>query len=96
MSSPVEMEFAVKLDVPAGEPKVFSFLQLRPIVEEFDLYHTVPDDIDQEETIILSNSALGNGKYDSIHDIVYIKPESFNPAKTQRYCYRSRKNQSSI
>jgi hypothetical protein len=47
------------------------------------LYHTVPDDIDQEETIILSNSALGNGKYDSIHDIVYIKPESFNPAKTR-------------
>jgi len=30
MSSPVEMEFAVKLDVPEGEPKVFSFLQLRP------------------------------------------------------------------
>jgi hypothetical protein len=83
MSSPVEMEFAVKLDVPPGEPKVFSFLQLRPIVEEFDLFHTIPDEIDPSETVILSNAALGNGKYDGIHDIVYVKPDSFNPAKTR-------------
>ena len=32
MRSPIEIEFAVKLDVPKGEPKEFSFLQIRPIV----------------------------------------------------------------
>ena len=83
MGGPVEIEFAVKLDVPEGEPKVFSFLQLRPIVEEFDLNHTLPENIEQEETIILSNSALGNGKYEGLQDIIYIKPDVFNPAKTR-------------
>jgi hypothetical protein len=83
MGSPVEMEFAVKLDVPPGEPKVFSFLQLRPIVEEFDLLNAVPEDIEAKDTILLSNAALGNGKYEGIQDVIYIKPEAFDPAKTR-------------
>jgi len=33
MRNPIEMEFAVNLDVPKGSPKEFSFLQIRPIVE---------------------------------------------------------------
>ncbi len=83
MSNPVEMEFAVNLDVPEGEPKVFSFLQLRPIVEEFDMNHTIPKNIDKEDTIIISNAALGNGKYEGLYDLVYVKPECFNAAKTR-------------
>ncbi len=83
MSCPVEMEFAVKLDVPEGEPKVFSFLQLRPVVEEFDNKYTIPETINSNNTIVVSNAALGSGKYDDIKDLVYIKPESFNPAKTR-------------
>lgn len=82
MGSPVELEFAIKLDVPPGEAKVFSFLQLRPIVEEFDLNYSIPENIDEKQTIIISNAALGNGKYEGIHDIVYVKPEAFNAAKT--------------
>lgn len=83
MGSPVEMEFAIKLDVPENEPKVFSFLQLRPIVEEFDMNYRIPENIEINETIIYSESALGNGKYENIHDVVYVKPESFDPAKTR-------------
>jgi hypothetical protein len=31
----------------------------------------------------LSDSALGNGLFKGIHDIIYVKPESFNPSKNK-------------
>jgi len=83
MSNPIEIEFAVNLDVPTGEPKVFSFLQIRPIVEQNDFTAIFPEKIDKEEAIIYSESALGNGKYKEIHDFIYVKPETFDPAKTR-------------
>lgn len=84
MSNPIEMEFAVKLDVPAGEPKEFSFLQIRPIVDNYETSARIADQIDDDETIILSNSALGNGKYEGLYDLVYVKPETFNNINTRK------------
>ncbi|MEN8124946.1 MAG: PEP/pyruvate-binding domain-containing protein [Bacteroidota bacterium] len=81
---PIEMEFAVKLDVPPGECIEFSFLQIRPIVEYNDNYKQfIPEEVNTSDTIIYAESALGNGKYEDIYDFVYVKPESFNPAKTR-------------
>ncbi len=33
MNLPIEIEFAVDMDVPKGQPYIFNFLQIRPIVE---------------------------------------------------------------
>lgn len=82
MQNPVEIEFAVKLDVPPGEPRTFNFLQIRPIVETNDASNYLPEDFNQNETIIYSESALGNGKFEHITDFVYVKPETFNSADT--------------
>lgn len=83
MRNPIEIEFAVKLDVPEGHPKEFSFLQIRPIVETNDSLSVLPENFENKDTIIYSESALGNGKYDDIIDFVYVKPETFNPANTR-------------
>tara|TARA_R110001583_G_scaffold146116_1_gene298164 strand:- start:1505 stop:4414 length:2910 start_codon:yes stop_codon:yes gene_type:complete len=84
MRNPVEMEFAVKLDVPTGQPKEFSFLQIRPIVESNETNSKLPENFDVSETIIYSESALGNGVYEHIYDLVYVKPETFNSANTRQ------------
>ena len=84
MSNPIEIEFAVKLDVPTGYPKEFSFLQIRPIIESYEATSELPENIDLKDTIIYSESALGNGKYDNIKDFVYVKPETFKSAKTRQ------------
>lgn len=84
MRIPVEIEFAVNLDVPPGKPRIFSFLQIRPIVESNQTFSNLPEDLNVEDTIIYSESALGNGKYDDIYDVVYVKPETFNSANTQQ------------
>ncbi len=83
MRNPIEMEFAVKLDVPSGQFKEFSFLQIRPIVENIESANVLPENINKEETIIYSESALGNGKYENIINFVYVKPETFNSANTR-------------
>ncbi len=83
MRNPIEIEFAVKLDVPAGKPKEFSFLQIRPIIESAKTVSKLPDNFELSDTIIYSESALGNGKYEHIFDIVYVKPETFNSANTR-------------
>jgi hypothetical protein len=83
MRNPIEIEFAVNLDVPKGKNKIFSFLQIRPIVESNDVNNIVPDNFDKNDSIIYSESALGNGKYDHIKDFVYVKPEAFKSEATR-------------
>lgn len=84
MRNPIEIEFAIKLDVPNGKPKEFSFLQIRPIVESNETNSKLPANFLKKDTIIYSESALGNGKYDHIKDFVYVKPETFNNANTRQ------------
>lgn len=83
MRNPIEIEFAVNLDVPKGQPRIFSFLQIRPIVESVITNNELPKDFHKEDTIIYSESALGNGTYDHIKNFIYVKPETFNPANTR-------------
>ena len=84
MRNPIEMEFAVNLDVPVGQPREFSFLQIRPIVEGNEVMSKMPENFDTNDTIIYSESALGNGNYSDIKDFVYVKPETFNSANTRQ------------
>ncbi len=84
MRNPIEIEFAINLDVPKGQPRIFSFLQIRPIVESIDSKNELPENFNMKDTIIYSKSALGNGTYDHIRNFVYVKPETFNPANTRK------------
>ncbi|MCD4834823.1 MAG: phosphoenolpyruvate synthase [Bacteroidales bacterium] len=84
MNNPIEIEFAVDLNVEKGEPYVFNFLQIRPIVENDQSADFDMDEVAQEDTIIYCESALGNGVIDNIYDFVYIKPEAFNSLDSEK------------
>jgi hypothetical protein len=84
MNNPIEIEFAVDLNVEKGEPYVFNFLQIRPIVYNDQSADFKMDEVAKENTIIYCESALGNGKIDDIYDFVYIKPESFNSLESEK------------
>ncbi len=83
MNNPVEIEFAVNLETPNGVPKIFSFLQIRPIVHTEETQNINVDTIKREETIIYSEAALGNGVFKGINDLLYVRPESFNAANNK-------------
>ncbi len=83
MNVPIEIEFAVNIDTPEKKPKLFSLLQIRPIVEGFE-----GEDVEIEEeipphTILFSNRSMGNGSYYDLKDVVYIIPENFDASKTK-------------
>ena len=88
MGKHIEIEFAVNLDLPKGEPKVFSLLQIRPVVGKNSTVNLEIADIHPETAIILSNNALGNGILKDIRDFIYIKPETFNASKSQEISRR--------
>jgi CheY-like chemotaxis protein len=82
MNNPVEIEFAVDLDVPANLPVSFNLLQIRPIVINEQSISFRIENVKPDEVIIYSEKALGNGVYYQISDIIYVKPEMFNPGES--------------
>jgi hypothetical protein len=81
MGSPVEIEFAIDLSPGAGSPS-FDLLQIRPMAVT---HHNLEVDIkpeDIEQAVCYSTMALGNGQFQEIADIVFVKPEDFEPART--------------
>ncbi|MGE3181502.1 MAG: PEP/pyruvate-binding domain-containing protein, partial [Phycisphaerae bacterium] len=79
MNAAVEIEFAVNLQ---AKPPEFAVLQVRPCVtdtssEQIELGHLKADEI-----LCFSTSALGNGVWRDIYDIVYVDPETFDTGKT--------------
>ncbi|RLD80343.1 MAG: hypothetical protein DRJ10_07560 [Bacteroidetes bacterium] len=81
MNSPVEIEFAMNIPKKSNEPAVFNLLQVRPIVDNSQSLTTNLEEINENDTIIYSKQALGNGEINDLYDIVYIKTESFDPSK---------------
>ncbi len=87
MNNPIEIEFAANLETPPGAPKIFNFLQIRPIVHTDETSNINLANINPADTIIYSESALGNGLFKGIKDIVYVKPDSFNSARNKDIAY---------
>ncbi|MBA7581267.1 hypothetical protein ES708_23169 [subsurface metagenome] len=84
MNNPIEIEFAVNMDTPEGSPKEFSFLQIRPVVYEEQFDSIILDNINSEDTLIISDSALGNGVLKGIRDLVYVKPDAFDASFNEK------------
>ncbi len=83
MNNQVEIEFSVNLDTPENQPRIFHFLQIRPVVETQEKNQIDLEEHKEEETIIYSEQALGNGIVDNVKDVVYVKPDVFDPAHTK-------------
>ena len=84
MKAPVEIEFAVNMDVPYGEKKIFNFLQIRPIAENHGDVTMNWDSVDTDDSIIYAESALGIGAVDDVKSIVYVKLDGFDSSNTEK------------
>ncbi len=84
MNNHIEIEFAVNMDTPEGSPKEFSFLQIRPVVNDEQFDSIILDDVKSEDALIISDSALGNGVLNGIRDLVYVKPDAFDASFNEK------------
>jgi CheY-like chemotaxis protein len=83
MGTQVEIEFAVNMTVPAGKPKEFSLLQIRPLVLSLEMEELEVDSVGQEDLICQSEQVLGNGVIRDIHDIVVVDIQQFERARAK-------------
>lgn len=83
MKSPVEIEFAVNMDVPYGEDKIFNFLQIRPIVESGRSESLDWKKIETSGALLYAESALGLGRTEGLYDIIYVRADRFNPSRSE-------------
>ena len=82
MGTPVEIEYALNLDEPSGQAALY-LLQLKPLIRresrvEVDLEGTPPG-----ECLIVSERSMGNGRDDTICDVVWVDPARFDASKTR-------------
>jgi hypothetical protein len=80
MGAPVEMEFAMDL---TEDPAWFGFLQMRRLVVGDEPEDVQIDFKDISGAICFSSSALGNGKREGVRDLLYVRPDKFDPAQSQ-------------
>lgn len=83
MGTQVEIEFAVNMNVPAGKPKEFAMLQIRPLVLNLEAEELDVDNVKREDLVCESGQVLGNGAIKDIHDIVLVDIEKFDRSKSR-------------
>jgi CheY-like chemotaxis protein len=74
----VEIEFAVNLSVPSGEPPEFGFLQMRPLALSGEFEEQEMGDTPDSDLICRSESVLGHGKLTDLRDVVVVDYHRFD------------------
>jgi len=83
MGAPVEIEFAVNLGTPPGQPKEFAFLQIRPLVLSREVEEMHIQAVRDEDLICRSSHVLGNGAFGDIRDVVMVDIHRFDRGKSR-------------
>ena len=79
----VEIEFALSRSRDQATPSRLSFLQVRPMATPESEIQVEPDELTGDGVVLASSSCLGNGRVDTIEDVVYLKPDVFEAEFTQ-------------
>ena len=79
----VELEFAVELDRAEGKPGRFGFLQMRPMMVSDKEVSVEPEELNCAGVLLASENVMGNGLQEGIQDVVFLKPEVFDPKFSQ-------------
>jgi CheY-like chemotaxis protein len=80
MGSPVEIEFAVNLSAPAGAPREFGFLQVRPMALTRETEELEIGSVEPQLVLCRSSNVLGNGRIEDVRDVVVVDRHRFDRA----------------
>lgn len=83
MAAPVEIEFAVNMSVPRGEPRELGVLQMRPMVLGREVEALRIEEVPRRRLLCESRQVLGNGVIQDICDIVVVDRTRFERAKSR-------------
>lgn len=79
----VEVEFAVTFHEDRDYQARLGFLQVRPMAVSGDAIEIPAARLTGPRVLAASEMALGNGQIDSIRDVIYLKPDTFDAHQTR-------------
>jgi hypothetical protein len=82
LRAPVEIEFAMTFQDPP-RPARFGFLQIRPMADAYAPVQVEVDDLRSAAAVVSSESALGNGDLNHVRDVVYVRPQHYDPGQAR-------------
>jgi len=82
MGSPVEIEFAIDLNKDDDYKASFYLLQIKPLIGNVADFVIDMEKIAKEEILLYSEKEMGNGMIDTIDEVVFVDPETFDKGKT--------------
>jgi hypothetical protein len=80
----VEIEFAVSLPNRTTAKARFGFLQLRPMLVSEEQVELQEDELGRPDLLLASDRVMGNGALETICDVVYVRPETFEARFTPK------------
>jgi hypothetical protein len=83
IGAPVEIEFAVDLNKDRKGRASFYLLQIKPLIGSAHEYRFAMDQINKDEILLYTNHGMGNGKIDTVTDVVYLDVKTFDKSKTR-------------
>jgi len=82
MGTPVEIEFAVSLNVAPGRAREFGFLQMRPLALMRETEVLELGEVDAAAVLCRSDRVLGHGRLEGIRDLVVVDFQRFERARS--------------
>jgi hypothetical protein len=82
LGSPVEIEYAVDLNHTKNGLPSFYLLQIKPLVGSQLNFNIDMEKIDKSNILLYTQSSLGNGEINHIHDVVFVDNQQFDKMKT--------------
>lgn len=82
MGCPVELEFCVDLSLDPMSRSRFALLQLRPMSAREEVRGVTITDEDLARAFCVSTRALGNRIDTGIKDVLFVKPNAFDPGQS--------------
>ena len=79
---PVEIEYAIDLNPSANKLPSFYLLQIKPLVGSQFNHEISFDNLNKNQTILYTETSLGNGELNDIRDVIFIDVEKFDRMKT--------------
>jgi CheY-like chemotaxis protein len=90
LGCPAEIEFAVDLDADPARSSL-AILQMRPMVNSGEQYKITFSEAERRQALCHSRECLGHGIMKNIADVVFVRPEQFDPATTREMAHDIRR-----
>ncbi len=84
MGSPVEIEYAIDMDSKENGLPGLYLLQIKPLIRVEQQVDIDLGEIDDENIFMYAERGMGNGKIETLKDIVYVDPKHFDKMKTRQ------------